>query len=271
MIIVIAFVAAIIIAFGREKSSTAINFASNLVAGEKVSIPENKNWQAELGTIATDIEPVDTEASTPEKETVTDVVSRTFISNYLSMKQGDNLDASSAQSLIDKTDQFLSQSGLKPLTASDFMIKADGDKSVIEAYGNALGNALRDNKTSKIKNELEIFKAAVEANDPKKIEELDEIAAVYERIATNLLKVPIPKKFTKAHVDITNGIRGVSLALKDLKSLFTDPVLGLAGMNKYKDSATQYFQARQATAQYILLNGIKYKQGSGGYYLIYGI
>ena len=170
LIVAVAFVAAVIIAFGRDKSSTAISFANNLVAGDKVSIPENKNWQAELGTVSADIGPIEANNSTNNTpETMTDVVSRTFISNYLSLKQDGALDATSAQSLIDKTDSLLTESGLKPYTINDFMLIEGSDKLSIEKYGESLGNALRDNKTSKIKNELEIFKEAVEKNDPKKI------------------------------------------------------------------------------------------------------
>jgi hypothetical protein len=82
--LVTALVSSIIIAFGKEKSSTAINFASNLVAGDKIAVSENPDWQKELSQVAT---PIDVSNSTDSDQTVTDTVSTTFLSNYLALKQ----------------------------------------------------------------------------------------------------------------------------------------------------------------------------------------
>jgi len=70
-----ALVAAIIIAFSRDKASSAINYTSDLVAGEKVSIPENPNWQNELSGVSQNTAPVQISENTPTESTLTDTVS----------------------------------------------------------------------------------------------------------------------------------------------------------------------------------------------------
>ena len=86
-IVVAALVFAIIIAFGRDKSSVVINVASNLVTGDKISIPENPAWQEELLKANAKAEKVQIENSTSTEETVTDKASIGLISNYLALKQ----------------------------------------------------------------------------------------------------------------------------------------------------------------------------------------
>ena len=51
IIVVTALVTSIIIAFGKEKSSATIDLASNLIVGQKISIPENPNWKDEIGQL----------------------------------------------------------------------------------------------------------------------------------------------------------------------------------------------------------------------------
>ena len=74
-ILTVALVVAVIITFGREKSSEIIGSVNNLVAGEKMSVPENPNWQNELGGVTTNTEPIQ-EEDTSTTETATDVVSK---------------------------------------------------------------------------------------------------------------------------------------------------------------------------------------------------
>lgn len=274
-IITIALVFSIIIAFGREKSGEAINFANNLVAGEKISIPENTDWKNELNEISISGDPIklaeaNNEAS--QKTTLTESVSVSLMSNYLSLRQNESLDIESAQNLIDQTDSFLYGYGLTLYTEKDLNIIEDNTKLALERYGEELGNILKNSKSGKkMINEVEVFKEAVGSEDPEKLKELENVAKVYDQISLNMLKMQVPRVSVKAHLDMVNGIRGVSLALNNLKDLFTDPVLGLEGMRKYQESAQFYFSARKATAQFLLVKKVNYKQGSGGYYLIYGI
>src|SRR3989344_9261703 len=89
-----ALVAATIIAFGKDKAGAAINYASNLVAGEKVSVPENPNWQNELSDVAPlsdQTQSSDTASQNSGEENTTDTVSTALVSNYLALKQNGTL------------------------------------------------------------------------------------------------------------------------------------------------------------------------------------
>lgn len=271
-IITAALVVAIIITFGKDKSSTAINFASNLVAGEKVTIPENKNWQNELLGVVPNTTIVQEEADSSEN-TVTDTVATTLVSNYLALKQNDSLTGESAQKLINQTIDYVEKTGTKPvkITESQLNIVPDNGKTSISQYGENLGMIFKNNKPKDPKTTIDIVTRAIQSNDPAKMGEINNIITVYEKIVDDLIKMPVPKTFIKVHLDVINSIKNCTLALKEMKRGLDDPFKSLTNMGLYQKSITTLVRAIQATNNYITQNKIFYKQGSGGYYLLYGI
>src|SRR3989339_375785 len=271
-IITAALVVAIIIAFGKDKSSTAINFASDLIAGEKLTIPENQNWQDELTNVVPSTNQVATKEDLSENG-VTDTVATTLISNYIALKQNGSLTGESAQKLIDQTIEYVEKNSSQTalISESGLNIVSDNGKTSISQYGENLGMIFKTNKPKVVRNEMEIITQIVESKDSNKMSDLNTIIAVYEKILAELIKMPVPKSFVKAHLDMTNGVKGMIMALTEIKSVLSDPVKSLSAMELYQEGSTIFIQAKQATNIFIIQNNIVYKQGTGGYYLLYGI
>ena len=269
LILTTALVGSIIIGFGRDKGSKPINLAQNLVAGDKISVPGNPNWQNELGQATDTVPPLTTPES--EEQNTTDAVSIAITSNYMALKQSGKLDQTSAQKLVDQTLNYVSQTNNQITRISELnVIPNNGIRSIAE-YGENLGIILKTSKPQTVKNEVQIITIAIESKDQSKIDELDEIIAVYEALTLKLKKMPVPEIFVKAHLDMVNGVMGMALALKEIKVVFGDPLKGLSALQLYKEGATIFTQSIKATRIFINQNSIIYKQGSGGYYLLYGI
>ncbi len=274
IIIVVAFVTSIIITFGREKSSATIDLASNLIAGQKVSIPENPNWQDELGQLDGKVQTLQETEKKPikkEGETITDTVSRSLMANYLVLKQNDELDTESAQKLIDQTLDFTDQS----ITSLDlnpklYIIKDDGIKS-ITTYGENLGNVFKNNRPSYEKSEMDIIQEALQTKDPEKLSGLDPIINHTEKLSKELKNMAVPEKFVKAHTDMVNSLDVITFSLNEAKIVFNDSIRGLTGLQLYGRGVYTFSQAFKATLDFINSNKIDYKQGTGGYYLFHGI
>ncbi|HEY4480039.1 MAG TPA: hypothetical protein VJB58_01030, partial [Candidatus Paceibacterota bacterium] len=76
---------------------------------------------------------------------------------------------------------------------------------------------------------------------------------------------------TKSHVDMVNGALGIAHGLEILANVFDDPLKSLQGTQTYTENGDLFTTALYATTEFIKKNNIEYKQGSGGYYLLYGI
>lgn len=273
-VLIAALVISVIIAFGRDKSSEVINIASNLVAGDKISLSENSNWQNELEKAGAGAEPIKTESGAVASETVTDAVSRTLVSNYLVLKQNGNLDQTEAQKLIEKSASFIVENTnieTTKIIEKQLNVAADNGKQSIIEYGENLGVIMKTYKPTDPKIVLETVQQIIQTNSSPKIKELEGIIANYNKITEALTKMPVPKTFIKAHLDLVNSIKGGTTALTEVKSISKDPFKGLSVLKTFQDNLITFIQASQAINIYIKQNNVVYKQGSGGYYLLYGI
>ncbi len=268
MVLTIALVASIIIVFGKEKSGQAINFANNLVAGEKFNIPENDGWQTEVNQVA---KPIDVPELEAEEQTVTDTVSTTILSNYLALKQNDALTQESAQELIDQASDYIKQNTPTKTQLADLKI-VESSKESIATYGETLGEILRRNKPKNFIDEISVIEKIVGGTNNKSINnELEIVIKNYQSLATEIKKMPVPKILAKTNLEMISGLEGITYGLEEIKKISNDPLLGLEGIKVYKLGGNLFIQALKTATEFIKQSNIDYKQGSGGYYLFYGI
>lgn len=265
LIITIAMVVAIIIAFGQDKSSKMIDLANNLVAGDKIKIAENPDWQTELQKISFS----ELSESSSSTETVTDTVSRTLIANYLALKQSGNLNGESAQKLVDQTVDYL-QKNSTPNKITRLNIIEDDGLSSMANYGHNLGEIAKKKTMTQMSEDFKLILQTIQ-NEAAEEAALNETILSYKEIIVDLQTMPVPKTFAKAHLDIINGVNGMTSALEELKQSSRDPFRGLAALQIYQQNMTLVYQAIVAIANFLKQNGLSYEQNSGGYYLMHGI
>lgn len=273
LILMSALVFSIIIIFGEEKSTKTIESLGNIVSGEKITIPERSDWQSELERVGDNAQVVfanNTQESTSTK-TYTDRVSETLFSNYLVLKQNNSISNATAQDLVNQTQDFIERDNYTSFKRSQLSLLPDGGTKQMEEYGEILGIFIKANKQNGFTNELKILQEAIAGGETEKLSNLKTIASTYEKMSYNLMMMGVPLKFADAHLDMANGLRSVSIALTNISNITEDPVLGLEAMGKYQENALLFLNAMRSTAEYIKANKITYKQGTGGYYLLYGI
>ncbi len=270
LVLAIGLVAGTIITFGKDTADSAISSVSNLVAGDKIEIPNNPEWQTDLKVVGSNVVPTESSKDS-EPATITDTVSVSLMSNYLTLKQSGTLDQTKAQQLVDSTVNYLDQLGEPKIESSKLNVVADKGKLSAIEYGARLGAIIKKNKPSSVTNELDIINQAVSTRNAEKIKELDNVIVVYKTLELELTAMPVPTTFVKAHTDLVNGVKGMRLGLEQIKLIFADPFKGLFGVKVYQESGTAFIQSLRATISYLVQKNIVYKQGSGGYYLLHGI
>lgn len=271
-VVVSALVLSIVIVSGKDKSADKIESLGSIVAGEKITIPARNSWQEELDTISDNTQATLVETTEEETDkTYTDRVSETLVSNYLVLKQNNQINTASAQNLVNQTQDFIESDTFKTFRRSQLTLLPDGGKEQMQEYGEVLGNFIKANKQNGFTNELSVLQEAMVGGNIKKLSNLESVAKTYEKMSYNLMMMGVPLKFADAHLDMANSLRRVSFALLDMSLIEKDPVLGLEGMKKYQDGAITFITAMRSTAEFLMSNNITYKQGSGGYYLFYGI
>lgn len=264
-----ALVASVIILTDKNGGNRKTNYASTLLAGDKISI-SNPSWEDDLSKFIENSEPITVESGDIKPSSVTDTISISLLSKYLDLKQKGELNQNSVQVLINKAQDFVGQITIKKVGEADLIIIPDSLKSFTE-YGEALGMTLKRNNEGETKNEVSILQEITKENNKDKLRELQFSIDKYNLVAEEIKNIPVPKTFIKSHSDIINGLKGVATGLEETKKMFGDPIVGLVGLQTYSDNGGLFVQAVRASAEFIKKSGISYKQGTGGYYLIYGI
>ncbi len=275
IVILLGVTVGIVLIFGQNTVKSGVKSINTLVAGEKVALPENPNWQedfgkATAGTINSSIT-LENSASASSSQTLTDTVSRSLMANYLVLKQNGSLDANTAQNLVTNTAGYIQAMKAEKITVNALNLIPDNGQKTMTEYGDRLGNIIKSNRPAKSMNEVEIIKSAVQTRNTEEIKELEKIALIYSNIAKDLQKMPVPRKFARAHLDIVNSLLGISASLNQITKIFEDPMQGLAALQTYQESASTYVSAHKSIIDFLTQNKISYKQGSGGYYLMHGI
>ena len=275
IVILLGVTVGIVLIFGQNTVKSGVKSINTLVAGEKVALPENPNWQedfgkATAGTINSSIT-LETATSASSSQTLTDTVSRSLMANYLVLKQNGSLDANTAQNLVTNTAGYIQAMKAEKITVNALNLIPDNGQKTMTEYGDRLGNIIKSNRPAKSMNEVEIIKSAVQTRNTEEIKELEKIALIYSNLAKDLQKMPVPQKFARAHLDIVNSLLGISASLNQITKIFEDPMQGLAALQTYQESASTYVSAHKSIIDFLTQNKISYKQGSGGYYLMHGI
>lgn len=269
-IITVGLVTSIIIALGRDKASTAINYAGNIVAGNKVTLPENPEWQNDL-VLTNDTILEEQPLATSTQDTLTDTVSKTVLGNYLLLKQNGTLNQQSAETLVDQSIGIINSqqdSIAKPV----LNITSDNSLGAIEAYGDKLGTIFKINLPSNPETDFGPFiQGAIQEGNPEKLAELQVSIDLHNQVADELTSMLVPKMFADAHTNMIIGIRTSALGLEKIKTLMGDPLLGFVGLQMFQNGKETLYRSVSSVILSINQSGVVYKQGTGGYYLTHGI
>ncbi|MBN2094090.1 MAG: hypothetical protein JW740_01840 [Candidatus Zambryskibacteria bacterium] len=266
-IVVVALVISIIIAFGGRQTKEVVNFANDLITGDKAEIPENPNWEAEIEKFSKNSE---INSGSEELSTI-DAVSKLLFINYLNLKQSGNLNEDTIQYLASQSLVNIEQNSDQIEKVEKLNTIPDQGKDTIITYGENLGSILKRDKLQTGKNEIDIVKEALETKDESVLKQLDTIIIIYKRGIDDLKKMAVPKTFEKAHLDILNGTIQMAEAIKMMENVLIDPITGMQVMELYNEGLKASVGALYATINFIRQNNIIYEQNSGGYYLLYGI
>lgn len=267
LLITTSFVVFTVLVFGKKNTAGQQILSSTLRAGDKVDLPNNSNWQNVLTT--SDVsENLTAPTSTSD---VSDQISISLISNYLQLKQSDALTPENTQKILDVTTNSILNSNQSQIISAELNIIPDNGRQTIVNYAEDLGKVFKENRPKEVKNEIQIITKALESGDEKNLLEINSIIQVYDTLILDMKSMYVPKTFQKSHLDMVNGLIHISTSLKSIKDTYNNPFGSVSALSSYQNGVNVFLVARKATVDFIIKNKINYEQGSGGYYLLYGI
>lgn len=200
-----------------------------------------------------------------EKLTSTDVFARSFFSEYMNLKEvGLSTDKSSQENLaknILQNTNFVDE----PANYLQKDIRISSTVTVYD-YGNAVGSLFKNNLVT-ARNEMVIFKDALDTSDKNKLKELEPILAGYKTIRAGLIAMPVPTQSVTAHLNLLNALNRMIFIVELVSKAFSDPVLGVQGTAMYQETFTMLQQGFASVREMLSQNKVEYGYSEPGKFL----
>ncbi len=120
-------------------------------------------------------------------------------------------------------------------TIKDIRISSVSSDQTIREYGNALAKILLDSSDPNLRNEIVILAEFVTDKRTDNSEELQKIASIYKDYRDKTLALPVPRKFTKEHLDLVNVYHALYMNIDAMTKVNSDPVLPFLRLKRYED------------------------------------
>ncbi len=166
----------------------------------------------------------------PEKLTATDLLSRNFFTQYVSLSQSGVIgDPSAVSNAVDQTISSSASglSGPKTYSLGDVHVVNDSD-SAIKNYDSVIVSV--SNIYSHQPDEADIAARAFEDSDTGILADIDPIISTYRNLLSRLMSTPVPRSMSSYQVDLLNGFSMLLYSAQAFRHMDTDALSGLAAV-----------------------------------------
>lgn len=197
-----------------------------------------EDWRAEFVAREPVVLAVEPDTTTPEyvPETITEAMSVQFLQNVLQAKAG--FGVQSNDEIVEATVSRVAEVATDRLyTTRDITVVPTSPES-IRNYANAIGQNLTDNNVDNYEDEITIIDRALKMQSEAELQKLLPLENMYRQMRDQALRTPVPQSLAKEHLDIVNVFNALHAGLRDVRSVYDDPVVALMRVKRYQDDAT---------------------------------
>ncbi|MAZ30084.1 hypothetical protein CL655_02250 [bacterium] len=194
------------------------------------------DWQELLDNTEPLELPTSTTAYT-EPETLTDQFALDFFETYV-RNEGFGAFGRNPNTLIEQASSDLIRETRDPLYTEQNITLYPATAAQIRTYANAVADIMFAYPLPEgTQNEVLILEQAVAENDAALLTELTPIREAYEGMVRDMLALPVPERFMKAHLDLTNAYQALATSVAAMEQTFTDPLRSLLRLQRYQQDA----------------------------------
>lgn len=117
----------------------------------------------------------------------------------------------------------------------DIIISPDTSESAIRSYGNDLAAILINESDPTLKNELALLQDYLSAGETADPTELLALATVYKNYRDKTLSIPVPRRFTKEHLDLINVYHAMHKDIEAMTLFKEDPIVPFVRIKRYEE------------------------------------
>ncbi len=149
----------------------------------------------------------------------------------------DSLSSSVAESL---------STGVPEYTSQDIKTTTNTSEKQFEYIRSILDIiTIEAEKLNAVANETQLLAEVITDQNPLMLERLEDNITFYNAVKSRLLLLPAPSEFSQEHVTLINNYANLALAIEEMQKIFDDPLVGLAGIERFKTLSNSNFDIYQ--------------------------
>lgn len=174
----------------------------------------------------------------------------------------------SQEQLVGAVDDYLKNYYLDDrFSYEDVKIISVNTKEVKKKYWNEAGQIFKSNLEDLQQNEFEIFNAALEAESPDMLTELDAHLVAYANVVSGLLQLEVPDSQAYFHLISLNTFSNVGSSIQLMQNTFEDPAQGLLGIRLSQKEIERLQEAVAKAEAELIQDGIEFGEDEPAQYI----
>jgi hypothetical protein len=197
----------------------------------------------------------------------TEKLSKQIFSEYIALKQSDNVNPLTINQLADRIsgDYVNAGSSNKTYSEASLRIFSGGTALQLKSYGNLIAS-IRDKYTSLYeKNQLTASDLAEIDGNKSFIDKMSLTSDLYLQMADELALIAVPSETVMFHAALLNAYAKISTGTKNFSELDSNPVLSIVGMQSYIEGSNEEVSALSQISAYFKASGIIFESFEPGY------
>jgi len=188
-----------------------------------------------------------------EDRTVTEDLAIELFSGYMKLKSGGGLETASSEELITAViNETVKIPIVKTYSTEDIIVVEKPKKEVISRYDIQLTDILKPDPTAE--SDVVVLKRILETKDSTELVIFDTSMKRYRKIVAEMLLLNVPESVSTEHVNAINALIKITENVKNMKSVFTDPLGALIGVKEYDINERIFVENLLKIGEYLNLN-----------------
>lgn len=199
-----------------------------------------------------------------QSSNITDSIGRSLLVKLTDAKaQGLGGDIPTQTQLINEAVKQLPLQQTKTYTTSDLALVQDSPQTQ-KAFGNAVMTVMLKYPEANVPNTYVIIGYVTDTKNAAPLEKLNAIETAYASLAKELAAIPVPKTLAPLYLPVVNNFTQIAKTYPDMETLISDPLRGLAGIQKFQSLTTGTVGVFTNIAQALNKNGILFGKDEPG-------
>lgn len=163
-----------------------------------------------------------------------EMLAREFFATIMALQESGELNQESMQAVSNIVGEQIKASEIKDIYRNEDLKILANSETNMSTYYKSFKTLVASYKDKDIGKELSFIAQGLKDNDPQALYVAKEVAESYHSFGKDLMKMKVPEKLVKTHINLANDYEKTAVSIEGLSEMLNDPILAMRSIINYK-------------------------------------